>query len=45
LIFGSGAPRNSIAHELKHLSALWPVEEHTGTYSGNILRLIEEVRA
>ncbi len=42
LVFGSSAPRNSLAFELRHLDEHWPIAAHPGTYGGNLARLIEE---
>jgi predicted TIM-barrel fold metal-dependent hydrolase len=43
LIFASSAPRNDLAFELREANAFWPIEEHPGTYGGNLLRLLSEV--
>lgn len=44
LIFGSSCPRNDLEFELSQFDAHWPIKDHPGTYGGNILKLIEEVR-
>jgi predicted TIM-barrel fold metal-dependent hydrolase len=43
LIFGSSAPRNHPAFELRHLAGYLPVEDHPEIYADNLLRLLAEV--
>jgi len=43
MIFGSSAPRNVPAFELKHFDEYWPIAAHRGTYGENLNRLIGEV--
>jgi predicted TIM-barrel fold metal-dependent hydrolase len=43
LIFASSSPRNDLRFELDQLRSCWPVDEHPGTYGGNLARLLSEV--
>jgi hypothetical protein len=42
LIFGSSAPRNYPAFELRHLAAYLPVDAYPEVYGGNLLKLLRE---
>jgi hypothetical protein len=44
-VFGSSAPRNVPAYELRHLDRYWPIADHPSTYGSNLLRLLEEAGA
>lgn len=39
-IFGSSAPRNDLALELKHFENHWPIELHQPTYGQNLLDVL-----
>jgi predicted TIM-barrel fold metal-dependent hydrolase len=43
LIFGSSAPRNDPAHELRFFNESWPIAEHPQSYGDNLARLLQEV--
>jgi len=45
LIFGTSAPRNAPAVEVKHFNRHWPIADHPGTYGQNITALLAEVRS
>jgi uncharacterized protein len=41
-LFGSAAPRNDPACELRHLSTFLPIEEYPDVYGGNLAALVAE---
>ncbi|MEN6450276.1 MAG: amidohydrolase family protein [Thermoguttaceae bacterium] len=42
MIFGSSAPRNDPAFELKHLTRYLPLDEYPNVYGGNLAKLLKE---
>lgn len=42
-LFGTAAPRNDPAMELRHLSGFLPIEEYPDVYGGNLAALVAEV--
>ena len=41
-LFGSSAPRNDLALELRHFRAAMPIEEYPDVYGGNVALLLAE---
>lgn len=41
-VYGSSAPRQSQAFELRHLTKFMPIEDYPGVYGKNLLRLLGE---